>query len=128
MRTFRLETLLSVIGPPASDASPQNLTPRMRDSTIHEEFFVAAGGCKKQMCESGNKSLPLEKIYGIYIHDHMIIDVKMVMESLYIIDLQLRVHYHQSHLFERLKSAEHRAPCRKTWSAIWQIIISELKC
>lgn len=50
------------------------------------------------------------------------------MESLYIIDLQLLVHYHQSQLFERLKSAEHRAPCRKTWSTIWQIIISELKC
>lgn len=56
-----------VIGPPASDASPQNLAPRIRDSTIHEEFFIAAGGCKKQMCESGNKSLPLEKIYGILL-------------------------------------------------------------
>lgn len=60
----------------------------------------------------------------IYIHTCK----KMVMESLYIIDLQLLVHYHQSQLFERLKSAEHRAPCRKTWSTIWQIIISELKC
>ena len=86
---------------PTSDASPQNLSPRIRDSTIHEEFFVAAGGCKKQMCESGNKSLPLEKIYGILLEYYGIYTVyiylhtckKMVMESLYTIDLQLRVHH-----------------------------------
>lgn len=56
---------------PTSDASPQNLAPRMRDSTIHEEFFfLPLAAVRNKRANHSNKSLPLEKIYGIYIRDH----------------------------------------------------------
>ena len=84
---------------PTSDASPQNLAPRIRDSTIHGEFFVAAGAvrnkCANQVTNHCLWKNYMEYYWNIteYIYIYLHTCKKMVMESLYTIDLQLRVHH-----------------------------------